>query len=178
MPAKLTTGGLGLSQVLTRGLGPAPAFRFPETFWAALRGYLEIAPALAALTAVYLKAPKPGFAYPFAVVSPIDDDTQLNSTPDYWVDSIVQVSIFSDDDEQAEELGRAAYQVLSPWRDDGAGGRTYRPKIRAMDSYEMGAAMGFSRRATAGRGPRNKQVWAYHFQVTFTVGRSMVAPAG
>ncbi|WP_406698563.1 hypothetical protein V5E97_06735 [Singulisphaera sp. Ch08] len=170
---RLSSSGFGLPQIHTRGLGMI-SFLYADTFWIALRNYLKSAEPMADLTEIYFRQAAPRYTLPILIYTPIADTPELNNSETYWERSVVQFTILSYSDVQADTLGLNLYKVLAPkiYTD---GVIVPRVPIKAVDSYEMAAIPGIKHRATqAGRGPGNRIVWAFHCQFSFLIGRSMI----
>jgi hypothetical protein len=152
---------------------------WPVTWWEAFRSFLKADTRLAGLSEVYLRRTGRNPAYPFLVVTPIQGLPTVDNSSDYWSSWDVQISVLSYDDVEADTLGRTAYRVLAPkaLNDDGTIGP--RLRIACLDGYEMGATPGWERLVEQeAKGPGNRNIWAFHFQYTFLVGRSMVELTG
>jgi len=171
---RLSTSGFGLPQIHTRGLGVI-GFLYADSFWVALRAYIQSIGELSDLTEVYFRQTPPRFALPCLIYTPISDTPELNNSDTFWERSTVQFAVLANDDVTADRIGLQLYKSLSPKML--IDGQEYaRARIKAFDSYEMAAIPGLKIRATqSGRGPGNKNVWAFHCQFTFLVGRSMVS---
>lgn len=177
-----------MPRLIIRGYGARPNKPAPvitgTTFFDALRSYLLSAESLTSpsgmtgLTDVYYRTAKPGFAYPFLIVSPVGDSPELNSSALYLESCDVQFSVVATGptcDEDAEALGGAAYRWLAPKMKDDAGNIIMRPRLTSTYANETAAIPGRKYRAAQpGRGPNNQNVFAFHFRYTFLVTRSMV----
>lgn len=172
---RLSTGGLGLPQTITRGFSPLQLL-YAQTFWEVLRRFLKSAPALTDLTDVYLRRTAPAPTLPYLVVTPLQGMPTLNNSETYWKTQDVQFSLVASDDYQAELLGQAAYRFLAPKQTNADGTITPRARLVAIDAYEMVALPGPDMLIEQpGRFAGNKNAWAYQFRYTFLLGKSMVA---
>ena len=84
------------------------------TFLEALRTYLKSVDTLAALSDVYLRRTPQRPAFPFLVISPINTGVELNTGAAYEATPEIQITVVSNDDVQAEQLGEAAFDALKP----------------------------------------------------------------
>lgn len=179
---RIVTRGLGADTRLTvRAYGARPelpVYVEGASFWDVVRAYLLLAPTLSDLTDIYFWSAKPGFKYPFMIVSPIQDTPEVNNSELYLESSDVQFSVVCSGptcDEDAEAIGQAAYRWLAPKALNDAGEVISRPRLVSTYANETAAIPGRKYRAMQpGRGPNNQNVFAFHFRYTFLVTRSMV----
>lgn len=181
--ARLVIGGYGgnPARLVVRGYGVRPMAAVPDisgsTFFDALRDYLKSYPTLGELTDVYYRRTKPDVEFPYLVFSPVGDRPQIDNSETYWEECEIQFAVVTtgqECDEDAERIGQAAYRALAPkWRND-AGLISSRPKLTSTFAYEITAIPGNKYRIEQPRhGRTNQPVFAFYFNYTFHVGRSM-----
>jgi hypothetical protein len=155
---------------------------FSVTWWEAVRLFLVADARLADFgERVYLRRAPSRLTYPLLILTPIQATPQIDSTPDFWESSEVQLTVLATGNEstpadvQAESLGQAVYRVLAPKQRQADNSIAPRPRISSLDGYEMGVVPGITRlMEQEGRSTGNLNVWAFVLGYTFLVGRSMV----
>lgn len=136
------------------------------TLLVALRNYLKSLDALNPITEVYLRRTADDPAFPFMVISPINESHVLNTGPDYEEDKDLQFSVVANDDLQAETLGKAAFDHLMP--------KASNPLLVWDDGNETVRYPLFSGRLAPerGQGADNLSVWSYTFGFRWSYARA------
>lgn len=140
---------------------PAPT----ATFLEALRAFLAETGSLAALDDVYLHRAHPGAEFPHLIINRLYQTPFINTEDSYHKEVGVQFTVFSQDADEAETLGDAAYDALYP--SDG-----YEP-LEFAEGYEMTRLPGTSHGPTsdAWGATDGDPVWRQHFDYVWMIGK-------
>lgn len=113
-------------------------------------------------TEVYLSVTAARAVLPFVIVSPLRFSLPtVTNTSAYWELSTMQITVFSESDVQAEQIGRLCIKALSA-----------APKLRFEDGYHMTGWPGGTRKwPQSGVGPGGKLAFRFEFDWIFQVGR-------
>jgi hypothetical protein len=153
-----------------------PARYFTPRYWPPIGSSGPLAPTLEAavrerlvasvtsLTGVYLAVTPARALMPFAIVSPLRFSMpSVTNEASYYEITPLQVTVFSDDDIAADQLGRACMRSLR------AG-----PRLRFDDGYHMSGWHGGIRKWPAAQvGPAGQLAFRFEFDWVFQVGRDM-----
>jgi hypothetical protein len=113
-------------------------------------------------TGVHLRNAPRKAVYPFIIVNPITTAPTQMSDVAYWQEERIQFTVVSNDDMEAYDLGRDAYDALSP----------FSTKLTFTDGYEMSRLPGMSVVSDQpDQGRDGKTTWHYIFEYTFLTGR-------
>lgn len=136
-----------------------------DNFLAALRTRLRSIADLSPIGDIYLTTSPPEAAYPYLVINRLWQSPFINTSSSYYKEVGVQFTLLSQDADEADTLGNAAYDALFP--------EDANPSLVFTDGYEMTRSPGQSHGPDAQTSGRTSgdPVWMYRFDYTFLIGK-------